>query len=44
VRSGDTLWEIARRYRVGVSELRDWNSLRSTRIKPGQQLKIPAGV
>jgi membrane-bound lytic murein transglycosylase D len=44
VRSGDTLWEIASRYRVGVSELRDWNSLRSTRIKPGQQLKIPAGV
>ena len=44
VRSGDTLWEIARRYRVGVAELREWNALRSSRIKPGQELKVPSGV
>ncbi len=44
VRSGDTLWEIARRYRVGVAELREWNALRSSRIKPGQELKVPSGA
>ncbi|HSM37012.1 MAG TPA: transglycosylase SLT domain-containing protein [Longimicrobiales bacterium] len=44
VRRGDTLWDIARRYRVGVSDLRDWNSLRSSRIKPGQTLKVAAGA
>jgi membrane-bound lytic murein transglycosylase D len=42
VRSGDTLWDIARKYQVGVSDLRKWNSLRSSRIKPGQELRVPA--
>ncbi len=44
VRSGDTLWDIARRYRVGVAQLREWNSLRSSRIKPGQELRVPTGA
>ncbi|HUG02267.1 MAG TPA: transglycosylase SLT domain-containing protein [Longimicrobiales bacterium] len=44
VRSGDTLWDIAKRYRVGVSDLREWNSLRTSRIKPGQELRVPAGA
>lgn len=44
VRSGDTLWDIAKRYRVGVAQLREWNSLRSSRIKPGQELRVPAGA
>jgi membrane-bound lytic murein transglycosylase D len=41
VRSGDTLWDIARRYDVSVSQLRSWNAL-STRsaIRPGQQLRV----
>lgn len=42
VRSGDTLWDIARKYQVGVSDLRKWNSLRTSRIKPGQELRVPA--
>ena len=43
VRSGDTLWEIARRYDVSVSQLRSWNELGSrSRIRPGQQIKVRA--
>ncbi len=40
VRRGDTLWSIARRYGVTVSQLKRWNRLRSNRIYPGQRLKI----
>lgn len=41
VRSGDTLWEIARKYGTTTSKLRDINGLgRSSRIYPGQVIKI----
>jgi len=40
VRSGDTLTHIAERYDVSVSEIRHWNQLPSTLIKPGQALVI----
>ena len=39
VRRGDTLWEIARRHSVSVTELRRWNGIGS-RIYPGQQIRI----
>ena len=42
VRPGDTLWEIARRYRTTVDTLKRSNNLRSSRIKPGQRLKVPS--
>ncbi|MGB1467056.1 MAG: LysM peptidoglycan-binding domain-containing protein, partial [Alcanivorax nanhaiticus] len=35
VRSGDTLWEISRQYKVGVKELARWNNM-----APGDSLKI----
>ena len=38
---GDTLSDIAHRYRVSVNDLRRYNSLKSTRIKIGQRIKIP---
>lgn len=41
VRSGETLWEIARRYGCGVQSIRDANRLASSRIYPGQKLAIP---
>lgn len=40
VRRGDTLWEIARRHGVSVTELRRWNGI-GNRIHPGQQIRIP---
>ena len=43
VRSGDTLWDIARRYGVTVEQLKQANGLgRRSLIKPGQRLLIPA--
>lgn len=42
VSSGDTLSEIARRYAVSMAALIDYNQLRSTEVRIGQELKIPA--
>jgi membrane-bound lytic murein transglycosylase D len=42
VRSGDSLWTIARRHRVSVERLQKANDLRGSRVKPGQTLTIPA--
>lgn len=43
VRRGDTLSEIAGRYRVRVSDLRRWNNLRTNTIRAGQRLTIHNG-
>lgn len=40
VRSGDVLGLIAQRNGVGVTELKEWNNLRSNNIHPGQKLVI----
>ena len=40
VQSGDTLWELARRFAVSVADLQAWNGLETVRIKPGQQLTV----
>jgi membrane-bound lytic murein transglycosylase D len=42
VRTGDTLYDIARDYQVSVNDLKRANGLRSSRIYPGKELKIPA--
>jgi membrane-bound lytic murein transglycosylase D len=41
VRKGDTLYDIARQFGVSVSEIRRLNDLSSSRIYPGDVLKIP---
>jgi LysM repeat protein len=41
VRKGDTLSDIARQFGVSVSELRRLNGLNTSRIYPGDVLKIP---
>ncbi len=42
VRKGDTLYEIARRHGISVKALQKHNGMgKSTKIKPGQSLKIP---
>jgi membrane-bound lytic murein transglycosylase D len=40
VRKGETLAFVARKYRVPVSQLIDWNDLKSGRVKPGQHLIV----
>jgi len=41
VRRGDTLWDIARRYRVSTDALAAWNGIgRDDLLHPGQQLKV----
>ncbi|MDX1438628.1 MAG: LysM peptidoglycan-binding domain-containing protein [Rubricoccaceae bacterium] len=42
VRRGENLTVIARRYGVTVRQIMNWNSLRSTTIRPGQRLRITA--
>ena len=41
VRSGDNLWDIARRYNTTVSELRSLNNLTTDVLSIGQVLLIP---
>lgn len=43
VRSGDSLWTIARRHGTTVDELRDVNQLRGSQIFVGQVLDVPLG-
>ena len=40
VRSGDSLYSIARANRISVAALKEWNRLRSNNIRPGQRLTI----
>jgi len=41
VRRGDTLWDIARRHRLSVAELRAWNGLgERTLLRVGQELAL----
>ena len=41
VKSGDSLWNIAKRYGVTVNELKSANNLTSNTLSIGQKLKIP---
>jgi membrane-bound lytic murein transglycosylase D len=40
VKSGESLWEIARRYQVSVKKLSQWNDLQTESLQKGQKLKI----
>src|SRR5437867_11415523 len=41
VEQGDTLWGLARKHRVRLSELISVNALTSDLIRPGQELLLP---
>ncbi len=43
VKTGDTLWDIARKYGVTVDELVSYNNLTTTVLQVGQKLMIPNG-
>ncbi len=41
IRSGDSLWSIARRFKVSPQQLQAWNDISSKKaLQPGQKLKI----
>jgi membrane-bound lytic murein transglycosylase D len=40
VRQGDSLYEIAQKFRVSVGQLRRWNRLSGSLLRPGQQLTL----
>ena len=40
VRFGDTLWDIAKKYGISIRDLKKINKMRTTRIRPGDRLKI----
>jgi hypothetical protein len=42
VNRGDSLWDIARRYKTTVTQLKELNGLSSSRIAAGQVISIPA--
>lgn len=40
VQGGDSLWTIARRYEVSTRDIMRWNGLTSSRIYPGDEMRI----
>ena len=40
VKSGDNLWDIARKHNTTVSKIKKWNNLKSNRLDRGDVLKI----
>jgi len=40
VRKGDSLWSIAHRYHVSVKDLKHWNHLRDSDVRPGEELRV----
>ncbi|MFD0834749.1 LysM peptidoglycan-binding domain-containing protein [Mariniflexile aquimaris] len=44
VKSGDSLWTIAQKFPgVSVQNIKDWNGISGTKLKPGMKLKISKG-
>ncbi len=45
VRNGDSLYLIARRFRVGIDQIASWNSIdRNKILRPGQKLTMYVDV
>lgn len=42
VKSGESLWQVARHYSVSVRDLQRWNHLQGQHIKPGQVIRVSA--
>lgn len=44
VQKGDSLWSISRKFNdVTISQIKKWNGIRSSSVKPGMRLKISGG-
>ncbi|UXI69619.1 transglycosylase SLT domain-containing protein [Tahibacter amnicola] len=43
IRSGDTLWDLAKKHKVSIGDLKRWNRLGEREsLKPGQKLRVGA--
>lgn len=40
VQKGESLWDIARQYKVTIEDIVKWNNLNDTKVKAGEKLKI----
>lgn len=40
VKTGDTLWDISRKYGISVQELKKLNKMRTSQIRPGDRIKV----
>lgn len=41
IKSGDTLWDLAKKYNASVDQIKQWNNItNSYRLKPGQKLIV----
>ena len=40
IQEGDTLWKLARTYKISVPQIQEWNNLSSDLIRTGRRLKI----
>lgn len=44
VKSGDSLWSISQKFPgVSVNNIKEWNDIRGSKLKPGMKLKISKG-
>lgn len=43
VKRGDNLWDISRRFKVTPAQLKRWNRLNSSSLKPGDRLMVKVG-
>lgn len=41
VKEGESLWKIAKKYKVSIADIRNCNRLKSDRLRPGQKVEIP---
>jgi len=44
IRKGDSLWRIADKFNVSVSDLKRWNSLNKRHLQPGETLKLKVNI
>jgi len=44
IRKGDSLWRIADKFNVSVSDLKRWNSLSKRHLQPGETLKLKVNI
>jgi len=44
VKSGETLWQIAKEHGISVENIKRWNNLKDNKIKSGQKLKLYSGA